>query len=54
MTWQSSEVLAIYYGRQPTALTIGVELTQSESQMFTGLETLAAVVIRTKEERTKL
>lgn len=49
MTWQSYKVLAINHGSQPTALTIGVEISQTESQMVMGPETLAAVVISIKE-----
>lgn len=49
MTWQSYKVLAISHGSQPTALTIGVEISQTESQMVMGSETLAAVVISIKE-----
>lgn len=42
MTWQSSGVLAINHGSQPSALKIGVEIFQTESRMVMGLETLAA------------
>lgn len=40
---------AINYGSQPTALTIEVEISQTELQMVMASETLAALVISIKE-----
>lgn len=49
MTWQSYKGLAINPGSQPTALRIGVEISQTESQMVMGPGTWAAAVISIKE-----
>lgn len=50
MTCQSYELLVIDHGSQPSTISIGVEISQIESQMVIGLEILAAVVISTEEE----
>lgn len=50
MTQQSYEVLAIKYGSQPTALSIGIEISQIESQMVISLEIVAAVLISMEKE----
>lgn len=49
MTWQSYEVLAIHRGSPPTALRMGVETSQTESQTVMGPEAWAAAVMSIKE-----
>ena len=43
-------MLAVNHGSQPIALSIGVEISQIESQMVIGLEILAAILISIEKE----